>query len=387
MSMRRIFWIGILIIGVLALALGTDVLNFLKPKHSTSSLIVSAETPSGFKSADGPREWDFPTDFGPHPDYQTEWWYYTGNLEAQAGSRFGYQLTIFRRALLPAEERSERESPWATDQVYMAHFALSDIDSREHHAFERFARGAAGLAGAQSDPFQVWLEDWQVLQVAEDRYRLTAQQDRIILVLLLEDVKGPILHGDQGYSQKGPQDGNASYYFSQTRLKTSGSLQTANGSFKVSGLSWMDHEFSTSALSPGQIGWDWFSLQLDDGSEIMVYQIRRVDGSIDPFSSGTWISSNGEEVHLEGDQFSINVEDTWHSPNTGADYPAEWRLDIPSLDLSLNITPYMADQEMNVSFNYWEGAVGVNGTSRGSPVSGSGYVEMTGYAESIEGEF
>lgn len=385
--MRRIFWIGILIIGVLALALGTDVLNFLKPKHSTSSLIVSAETPSGFKSADGPREWDFPTDFGPHPDYQTEWWYYTGNLEAQAGSRFGYQLTIFRRALLPAEERSERESPWATDQVYMAHFALSDIDSREHHAFERFARGAAGLAGAQSDPFQVWLEDWQVLQVAEDRYRLTAQQDRIILVLLLEDVKGPILHGDQGYSQKGPQDGNASYYFSQTRLKTSGSLQTANGSFKVSGLSWMDHEFSTSALSPGQIGWDWFSLQLDDGSEIMVYQIRRVDGSIDPFSSGTWISSNGEEVHLEGDQFSINVEDTWHSPNTGADYPAEWRLDIPSLDLSLNITPYMADQEMNVSFNYWEGAVGVNGTSRGSPVSGSGYVEMTGYAESIEGEF
>lgn len=385
--MRKFFWSGLIVIGVLALILGLDFLNFFTPERSTSSLIVQAETPSGFQRAEGPREWNFPTDYGPHPDYQTEWWYYTGNLESETGARFGYQLTIFRRALLPKEERTKRKSPWATDQVYMAHFALSDIASREHVAFERFARGAAGLAGAQSDPYQVWLENWQVVQIDENHYRLIARQDDISLDLILEDIKGPVLHGDQGYSQKGPHKGNASYYHSQTRLKTSGRVQTLNDSYQVSGLSWMDHEFSTSALSPGQVGWDWFSIQLDDSSEIMVYQIRRSDGSIDPFSSGTWISPTGKEIHLEHDQFLISVEDTWHSPNTGAEYPDEWILEIPSLDLRLNITPYITDQEMNVSFNYWEGAVGIDGTSRRSPISGSGYVEMTGYAESIEGEF
>jgi predicted secreted hydrolase len=349
--------------------------------------VAEVEAPVGFQRAEGPRKWVFPRDFGPHPEYQTEWWYYTGNLESETGERFGYQLTFFRRALLPAEERAERDSAWAADQIYMAHFALSDILGREHYTYERFTRGAAGLAGAVAEPYQVWLEDWQVTQIAEGQYQLKAKQDEVALDLILEDLKGPILHGDLGYSQKGPQAGNASYYYSQTRLRSSGNVQTSQGSHKVSGLSWKDHEFSTSALSEGQVGWDWFSIQLDNKSELMVFQIRREDGSIDSFSSGTWINQEGEKIHLSQEQFDIRVREYWRSSSSGADYPSEWRVDIPQLDLSLTIKPYLADQEMDVSYIYWEGAVEVNGNLKNVPISGSGYVELTGYAGSMEGEF
>jgi predicted secreted hydrolase len=385
--MRTIYWVILIVLAGLAFGLVFAALDRLESQQPTSSLVVEDQMPIGFQRAEGPRDWHFPADYGPHPDYQTEWWYYTGNLESPSGERFGYQLTIFRRALLPREDRTERKSAWATDQVFMAHFAISDIAAGEHYAFERFARGAAGLAGAQAEPYQVWLENWQVSQVAEDQYHLTAQQGEIALDLLLEDIKGPYLHGENGYSQKGPDAGNASYYYSQTRLLSKGSLKTAHASYQVSGLSWKDHEFSTSALSAGQVGWDWFSIQLDDGSELMVYQIRRRDGSIDPFSSGTWISQDGEQIHLDRDQFVLQVEDYWPSPNSGADYPSRWTVSIVQLDLRLKVAPFQADQEMNVSYNYWEGAVEVNGTFQGVDVSGSGYLEMTGYAESIEGEF
>jgi predicted secreted hydrolase len=281
----------------------------------------------------------------------------------------------------------ERNSIWAADQIYMAHFALSDITSREHYGFERFARGAAGLAGAQAEPYQVWLENWQVVQIADGQFQLMAQQDEIALDLNLKDLKGPILHGDRGYSQKGPEIGNASYYYSQTRLQTSGSVQTPNGRYEVNGWSWKDHEYSTDALAAGQVGWDWFSIQLDDNSELMVFQIRRGDGSIDPFSSGTWINPQGEKIHLNREQFKIQVKDYWRSPNSAAEYPAEWSLDIPSLELSLKINSQLADQEMDVSYTYWEGAVEVSGTAKELVIKGSGYVEMTGYAASIEGEF
>jgi predicted secreted hydrolase len=225
------------------------------------------------------------------------------------------------------------------------------------------------------------------VQNDEGQYQLTADQDGIAIDLILEDLKGPIFHGDQGYSRKGLEPGNASYYHSQTRLLTSGRVETENGSYQVKGLSWKDHEYSTSALSDGQVGWDWFSIQLEDGNELMVFQIRRQDGSVDPYSSGTWINTKGETTHLDQESFEIQVQDSWRSPNSGAEYPAEWRLIIPSLDLSLNVKPYMADQEMDVSYTYWEGAVEVNGTSRGVLISGNGYVEMTGYADSIEGAF
>lgn len=358
-----------------------------------SNLVVAARgldltaNSNGFERATGSATLEFPGDFGPHPDFQTEWWYYTGNVETSEGRHFGYQLTFFRRALLPSGERQPRASDWAVDQVYMAHFALTDTTGNQHHNYERLARGSAGVAGAQGEPYQVWLQDWRVEQITAGKYLLTARQDGLVLDLTLNDLKGPILNGIAGYSQKGPDPGNASYYYSQTRLQTDGSIEVNGKEFMVSGLSWKDHEYSTSALSEGQTGWDWFSIQLDDYSELMLYQFRQEDGSIDPFSSGTLITTDGSTVHLNWDGFEIEVLDTWKSPHTGATYPNRWFLRVPVAEIELEINPYLVDQEMNLSYAYWEGAVAVEGQKKGQPVRGNGYVELSGYAGSLSGEF
>jgi predicted secreted hydrolase len=281
----------------------------------------------------------------------------------------------------------ERESKWGNTQVYMGHFAISDIDSNKHYSFEKFSRAAPGLAGSQSTPFHVWLENWEVVQSSDDEWRMFAAQEGVEIELNLYDEKGVIFHGDSGYSQKGADKGNASYYFSQTRLESAGSLVINGTTFEVTGFSWMDHEFSTSALSDDQVGWDWFSIQLDNDMELMVFQIRRADGSVDPFSSGTLIDSKGETLHLDRNQFEIDVLDTWRSPHTDAIYPAAWRIRIPQIGLTLDLRPYLADQELNVSYAYWEGAVDVTGVLGDQVLSGSGYVELTGYAKSMEGEF
>jgi predicted secreted hydrolase len=329
-------------------------------------------------------------------DYQTEWWYYTGNLVADGGQRFGYQLTFFRRALAPPDLRTERESIWAADQVYMAHLALTDVSGERFQASERFARGAAGLAGAQAAPYQVWLEDWAVEEVEPGVTRMrarTASQDPsqsqggMALDLVLVDGKGPILQGDRGYSPKGPQPGNASHYYSLTRLETSGTVQVGDTVYPVSGLSWMDHEWSTRALAADQVGWDWFSIQMDDGSELMVFQLRKEDGSIDPFSSGTFVAPDGSTRHLGRDEIEIQVDDTWRSPHSGATYPARWTVVVPAADFVVEIEPYLADQELTLSYAYWEGAVGVEGERAGQAIRGNGYVEMTGYAGSMQGQF
>ena len=380
--MNKKLYIPIFLTLALALYFG---ISLRKPAEATlpsASLVANLSEGGDFTRADSPRKWNFPADMGAHPDYQTEWWYYTGNLETDDGQHFGYQLTFFRRALVPNEERTERDSDWGADQIYMGHFAISDVDAEQHEAFERFARGSAGLAGVESAPYSVWLEDWQVEEIGENQYRLVAQQGDFALDLILNDAKGIILQGDEGYSQKGEEAGNASYYYSQTRLETSGTVRTERGSFDVEGLSWKDHEFSTSALSEGQVGWDWFSIQLDDGSELMFFQIRRADGSIDPFSSGTYINAEGGTTHLEREQFEIRVRDEWISPESGGVYPSAWAVNIPSLNLNLDIEPYFNAQEMDVSYFYWEGAVRVSGS-----LTGSGFVEMTGYAGSMEGEF
>jgi predicted secreted hydrolase len=350
-------------------------------------LTAAVDAVGNFARVTGPTALEFPRDHGPHLDYQTEWWYYTGNLEATDGRRFGYQLTFFRRALASPEERSTRASRWATDQIYMAHLAVSDISGNGYQAFERFSRGAAGLAGAQSSPFQVWLTDWRVEAVAADVYRLHATQEGLELDLRLRDEKGPVLQGDEGFSPKGPQAGNASVYYSLTRLITSGHVRIDGRLYEVAGLSWMDHEYSTSALAPNQVGWDWFAFHLDDGSELMLFQIRQADGSIDPFSSGTVVAAEGTTRQLSRADFEIQVTDTWVSPHSGASYPSSWIVTIPALELALTVTPYLADQELNVSYTYWEGAVRVTSQRASGSVGGEGYVELTGYAGSMQDQF
>ena len=383
-------WVlALLLIGLVGWGVGSLSRKPSQPVlPSLIGMPASADSVSldNYQHAGGPGEVVFPRDFGPHPDFLTEWWYYTGNLQTADGRHFGYQLTFFRRAVTPWNDGIPRSSDLATNQVYMAHFTLSDVSASQFHYFERFERGAAGLAGAEIQPvFQVWLNDWSVKQTGANTYHLKAQEKGFAIDLTLVDSKGPVLQGDQGYSQKGPQPWNASLYFSQTHLESQGSITLLGQKFSVSGLSWMDREISTTALGKGVVGWDWFALQLDDNTELMAYVLRRSDGSIDQYSQGTYVKANGETVPLTQDEFQIQAEAKWKSPHTGGVYPSRWLVRIPSLNLSLEVQPLMADQELNVSYDYWEGAVSLSGTHDGKPITGHGYVELTGYVKSMEG--
>lgn len=335
----------------------------------------------GYARALEPRAFNFPQDHGPHPEFRTEWWYYTGNLATAEGRRFGFQLTFFRSALAP--EMPERGSAWATRQAWLAHFALSDVDGERFHAFERWSRGAVGLAGVQAAPFRVWVEDWSAEADGGPVFpmRLRASQGEVALDLRLEPGKPPVLQGEKGLSRKSSEPGNASYYYSLTRMPTRGTVRVGTETFTVTGASWMDREWSTSSLGAGQIGWDWFALQLSDGTDLMLYQLRQTDGRPDPASSGSVVGPDGSSRTMALRDFSLEVLDRWQSPDSGVQYPARWRLRVPSEGLDLTVTPLLADQELDVSFRYWEGAVTIEGTRRGAPIRGNGYVELTGYAD------
>lgn len=333
-----------------------------------------------FERAYGVRPITFPEDLGAHPTFQTEWWYYTGNLLGQDGNRYGFQLTFFRRAL--AAQPVERSSEWAGNQIYFAHFALTDVAQNTFHHYERFSRGGANLAGAQSVPYRVWLEDWEAREIESGLVQLKAREGDVALDLLIEPVKPPVLQGDRGFSPKSDQPGNASYYYSFTRNEASGTIRTPQGAVSVSGLVWKDHEWSTSALGPEAEGWDWFSLQLDDGREVMFFQIRKSDGRIEPVSSGVIVEADGRTRRLAHAAVQIEVLDYWQSPASKVRYPAKWNLVVPSADISVTITPLIPNQELQTMFVYWEGAVRVEGNQ-----TGFGYVEMTGYADSMQGQF
>lgn len=341
---------------------------------------TAGEGSGGFARALGPRVFAFPADHGPHPEYRTEWWYYTGNLDTAAGRHFGFQLTFFRTALR-ARPRAQ-PSAWGATQVYMAHFALTDVGGRRFHAVDRVSREALGLAGATASPFRVWVEDWTAEGQggAGPTMRLRAAQDEVAIDLVVESGKPAVLHGENGFSRKSAEPGNASYYYSLSRMTTRGTIRLGGERHAVTGLSWMDREWSTSALGHDQVGWDWFALQLGDGREVMVYQLRRRDGSVDPASRGTIVRADGGSRGLLPEAIEIEVRGHWASPRDGTRYPARWRLRIPSEGLDLEVTPHLADQELNLGVRYWEGAVRVGGVARGARVDGHGYVELTGYA-------
>lgn len=335
----------------------------------------------------------FPQDHGAHPAYRTEWWYYTGNLVTPAGDPLGFQLTFFRSALTP--EMDERSSDLASNQVYMGHFAVSDGRVDEHFSFDRYSRGAGGLAGAAVTPdgtsrYRIWLEDWSAQEASPGVLRLRAQSGAgataVAIDLTLRETLPPLLHGDQGLHQKGLETGNASYYYSLVGLETEGTVTTSAGSTQVTGLSWMDHEFGTSALSADVLGWDWFSLQLDNGDKLMLYQFRMVEGATPIPTQGTLRHANGEVRILPGTAFTIEALDTWTSPRTGIVWPMGWQLAIPDEGLDLQVRPLFEDQEMDVQFVYWEGAILAEGTLDGAPIAGKGYVEMTG-AGGASGEY
>jgi len=369
--MVRIILIITIIFTLITPAVSAESLNFRELLGSSSN--------EGFERAIEKRQFTFPEDHGPHPTFKIEWWYFTGNLEDEKGRKFGYELSLFRFALEGDPE--ERSSQWASNNIYMGHFALTDVKRGRFYSFERFSREGAGLAGAKSEPFRVWVESWSVEEVKGEKesWRLRAEKEGVVVNLLLRPEKGIVLQGDEGLSRKSKEEGNASYYYSIPRLATTGTVEAEGQKFDVTGRSWLDREWSTSALSHEQEGWDWFALQFSSGYDLMFYRLRLKNGHIDPYSSGKLIAPDGQTTFLTWEDVKIKALKKWESP-LGGSYPVQWKFYIEKENLSLNIEPLIVNQELNLSIRYWEGAVRVEGTHNDVPLSGKGYVELTGYA-------
>ena len=336
-------------------------------------------TSDGWRQAEIGYTLQFPRDHGSHPDYRIEWWYYTGNLSSDDGRRFGYQVTFFRIGVDPAPDNPSR---WAVRDLFMAHLALTDIGAGRQRMAERLDRGGVGWAGARAGTLEVWNGDWRA-ELDGTTHRLRAVDGAFGVDLRLEPGKGPTVHGEDGLSRKGAQAGNASYYYSMTRMPTTGHLVVDGETVAVTGASWMDHEFGTTFLEASQVGWDWFSLQLDDGSELMVFQLRGADGSPDPHSAGTWVDAAGAPTPLGAGEFTLVPGRRWSSPSTDAAYPVQWRIELPGRAARFDISAAVDAQELNTEAStgvtYWEGAVTLRGQIGERAVSGRGYLEMTGY--------
>lgn len=336
--------------------------------------------------------YQFPRDNFNHPAYQTEWWYYTGNLRASDGHRFGFELTFFREAIrLSAQETAASDPTWRPDQIYLAHLALSDIDAHEFFHTERLNRAGPGLAGSSLDQQRYWNGNWQVrwTSLAKGEQQLQAACGRFTLRLDLTPEKPLIIHGKDGVSQKGPLRGQASHYLSYTRLGAAGELSQTNGhAYQVTGLAWMDHEFFTQVPNESLAGWDWFAIQLNNDEELMLYRLHQKSGAaglkVDTFSSGSYVDSHGESHFLSASDLSLSPGETWHSSQSGAQYPISWRISVPCLQLELSERTLLNDQELfsknSVTPAYWEGAVTYSGHIHSQGVEGVGYLEMTGYA-------
>jgi len=336
--------------------------------------------PGQFQTALPGYRYEFPRDYFNHPDYQTEWWYYTGNLQTDGGRKFGFELTFFRQG---TSRDPVQKSAWEVRDIYFAHFAVSDLDENRFFREERVNRAGPGIAGASQPLRKVWNGNWSVVWT-EGGERLTAIADSFALDLTVRPEKPPVIHGENGVSQKSGGSGRASHYFSETRLAASGSIVAASRTYRVTGLAWMDHEFFTHQLEPGQAGWDWLCLQLDDRTELMLFHIRRKDGTIDPFSAGTFVDGSGRGTHLRSQDFELQpAGDTWISPQSGARYPIRWKIHVVSLGLSLEVSTRLPSQELasrsNLAPSYWEGAILLNGKKGAAELRGVGYLEMTGY--------
>jgi len=343
-----------------------------------------------WRQAIGPWKWVFPKDHGSHPEFRTEWWYFTGNLMDPSKKSFGYQLTFFRQGVL--YQANDPSHPWAIRDVYLAHFTLTDVASGQFWYADRASRKGPGFAGAAEGSMDVWLLNWRA-KMEGNKIKLEARHQNMELSLVLTPRKPLVFHGQNGLSQKGPMEGQASYYFSYTDLEAKGVIKTpgSQASIRVDGISWFDHEFGSNQLTPNQVGWDWFSLHLSDGQDLMIYFLRRKDGSVEPSSSGTLVKRSGEGFHLKLADINVEVLGYWKSPKSEGRYPSRWRIKVPSAGIEMEIGSLVPSQELltegSTGVIYWEGAVAGKGTSAGRPITSEGYVELTGYAGSLGGLF
>jgi predicted secreted hydrolase len=349
-----------------------------------------------FAVATAPYVFKWPRDHASHPGYQTEWWYFTGHVTTTSGRRFGYELTFFRFGLRPGDPPpAARESKWRGHELYPAHFAITDEAGKTFFYDVRFAREALNMGGASATSLDVHADDWTLRgepiagKPSLERMELHARDDdsrgREEIDLVQSPEKPPAVHGHDGVSRKADCASCASHYYSYTRLRTSGTLVFAGRRFAVDGLSWMDHEFGSAELRSDQAGWDWFSLQLDDRREVMLYLLRQKDGSVTAESSGSLIEPDGGVRYLARDAFSVAATGVWKSPHTGASYPNGWRVLVPSAKINVTLEPTVDDQELAVTaggVSYWEGSVAAADPATGKAL-GIGYVELTGYAQAI----
>jgi predicted secreted hydrolase len=341
-----------------------------------------------WQRAIGPWAWQFPRDHGAHPNFKTEWWYFTGNLQDAQNRPFGYQLTIFRQGIqfTPAQSTSH----WAVRDFYFGHFTISDIASDKFHVAERVSRGALGDAKAASGSMDVAIGPWTIRQDANEQIHLVARDADMAIDFAANPLKPLVLEGVDGLSRKANGVGEASYYYSYPRLATSGKLSVGGKTYNVNGLSWFDHEFSTSSLGKNQAGWDWFCIQLENHEEIMLYAMRDKSGAMDPVSEGTWVNADGTTERLLPGSFSIEKKSSWTSPRSGAVYPAGWHIVVPSHHADLAVMPAMADQELRLTkmgaLDYWEGACAIHGSLAGAATKGIGYTELTGYSGALQME-
>jgi len=324
----------------------------------------------------------FPRDDFSHPSYQTEWWYYTGNLTSSRGQRFGFELTFFRQGV----SRQPSASPWYVHDLYMAHFALSDLSGGHYYHAERINRAGPEIAGIDAAQQLVWNGNWEA-HLGQRTEQLRAVADNFAVDLSLTSATPVVIQGRDGISLKSAGAGHASHYFSLPRLLTSGTIQLRSETYQVTGTSWMDHEFFTGSMASDESGWDWVGLQFDNHTELMLYRMRHKDGTVDPFSSGSFVDAAGRSTFLTAGDFSMTPDgDFWISPQTHGRYPLRWQIAIPKLGLQFTLTTPLPDQELTSRFgpSYWEGAVNITGQQHSvlhsAPVHGVGYLEMTGYA-------
>ena len=365
------------------LRLGTIGLTRLQWSRTVASgaPVENAIDDNGYRLALPGYKYEFPRDHFSHPDFKTEWWYYTGNLWSRDGRRFGVELVFFRQAQQRGEGSSK--SAWVVRDLYLAHCALTDAANGRFHFEKRLNRGGPGIAGASFEQRRVWNGNWSVeWEVDSGMQVLTAIAKDVSFRLALRPAKAPVIHGQNGVSQKAEGKGRASHYVSFTRLKAEGWIRASEQKSDVSGSFWMDHEWFTHQLQPEQMGWDWFSLQLDDQREFMLFQLRRKDGSIDPYSSGTVVTSNGQSRRLTNGDFSLKPLRWWSNPKSNGKYPVEWLIEVPSEGLRLTCRAILDSQELvsrdAAGPTYWEGAVDYSGSAKGV-----GYLEMTGYDKPV----
>lgn len=325
--------------------------------------------------------YEFPRDHHSHAEFKTEWWYFTGNVVDADGKRFGYQVTFFRQGIRHPHERSPEMSRFVIGDLKFAHFTITDVAADRFHFQQKTSRGAFGESGFDEGDRLAWINDWTLTMRGDDAFELVASSGENKLRLDVRATKPPVIHGADGISVKASVAGHASHYYSMTRMATSGELFIGGKSRAVHGESWFDHEWATNQLAPDQVGWDWLSVHLEDGGELMLYQMRLANGAADPSSSGTFIGSDGVATHLPSSAFRMTPTGFWKSGKTGANYPVGWRIEVPAHGLGFTVRAAVQNQELALMpLAYWEGAIDVEGTRHGRPIRGRGYLELTGYA-------